>query len=76
MGVDQYKQVATQGPPPGDVTVGMQFDADAPKPGTGGTVTLWASGEKIGEGRMDRTVALCLSFYAGMEICRPRLYGR
>jgi arylsulfatase len=48
----------------------MQFDADAPKPGTGGNVTLWANGTKIGEGRMDRTVALRFSFYAGMDIGR------
>jgi hypothetical protein len=48
----------------------MQFDADAPKPSTGGTVTLWANGEKIGEGRMDRTVSLRFSFYAGMDIGR------
>jgi arylsulfatase len=70
MGVDQYKQVATQPLPAGDVTVRMQFDADAPKPGTGGNVTLWANGTKIGEGRMDRTVALRFSFYAGMDIGR------
>ena len=70
MGVDQYKQVATQPLPAGDVTVRMQFDADQPKPGTGGAVTLWANGEKIGEGRMDRTVALRFSFYAGMDIGR------
>ena len=70
MGVDQYKQVATQPLPAGDVTVRMQFDADQPKPGTGGAVTLWANGEKIGEGRIDRTVALRFSFYAGMDIGR------
>ena len=70
MGVDRYKQVATHPLPTGDVTVRMQFDADAPKPGTGGSVTLWANGHKIGEGRMDRTVALRFSFYAGMDIGR------
>ena len=48
----------------------MQLDADAPKPGTGGTVTLWAGERKIGEGRMDRTVSLRFSFYAGMDIGR------
>jgi len=70
MAVDQYKQVATEPLPTGDVTVRMQFDADAPKPGTGGTVTLWAGERKIGEGRMDRTVSLRFSFYAGMDIGR------
>jgi arylsulfatase len=70
MGVDQYQQVATQPLPAGDVTVRMQFDADEPKPGTGGNVTLWANDAKIGEGRMDRTVALRFSFYADMDIGR------
>ncbi len=70
MAVDQYKQVATEPLPVGDVTVRMQFDADAPKPGTGGHVTLWANQKKIGEGRMDRTVALRFSFYAGLDVGR------
>ena len=70
MAVDQYEQAATQPLPAGEVTVRMQFDADAPRPGTGGNVTLWANGAKIGEGRMDRTVSLRFSFYAGMDIGR------
>jgi hypothetical protein len=48
----------------------MQFDADAPTPGTGGRVSLWANGAQVGEGRMDHTVAMRFSFYAGMDIGR------
>ena len=48
----------------------MQFDADAPKPGTGGTVTLWANDRKIGEGRIDKTVPVRFSGYSGMDIGR------
>jgi len=70
MAVDQYKQAATEPLPAGQVTVRMQFDADEPKPGTGGNVTLWANGKKIGEGRIDRTVSFRFSFYAGMDIGR------
>jgi arylsulfatase len=70
MAVNQYKQVATEPLPTGEVTVRMQFDADTAEPGTGGTVTLWANDEKIGEGRMDHTVALRFTFYAGMDIGR------
>jgi sulfatase-like protein len=70
MGVNQYKQVSKEPLPTGEVTVRMQFDADEPKPGTGGNVTLWADGKKIGEGRMDHTVGLRFSFYAGMDIGR------
>ena len=70
MGVDQYKQVATEPLPPGDITIRMQFDADAPKPGTGGNVSLWANDKKIGEGRIERTVSIWFSVYAGMDIGR------
>jgi hypothetical protein len=54
MAVNQYKHVATEPLPTGEVTVRMQFDADKPEPGTGGNVALWANDEKIGEGRMDQ----------------------
>lgn len=42
----------------------MLFDADKPQPGTGGTVTLWANGEVIGEGKMAHTVPVAFSSYA------------
>ena len=70
MGVETYRQESTEPLPSGDVTVRMQFDADEPKPGTGGTVTLWANDRKIGEGRIDKTVPVRFSGYAGMDIGR------
>ena len=70
MGVQIYRQESAEPLPSGDVTVRMQFDADAPKPGTGGTVTLWADGRNIGEGRLDRTVPVRFSGYSGMDIGR------
>jgi arylsulfatase A-like enzyme/uncharacterized membrane protein len=70
LGVDYYRQVATQKLPTGDVTVRMQFDADETRPGTGGTVGLFANGTKIGEGRMDRTVPIAFSSYSGMDVGR------
>ena len=70
MAVHQYKQVSTEPLPTGEVTIRMQFDADEPRPGTGGTVSLWANGNQIGEGRMERTVSLRFSFYAGMDVGR------
>jgi arylsulfatase len=48
----------------------MLFEADENKAGTGGTVTLWADDEQIGEGRMPRTVPVAFSTYAGMDIGR------
>jgi arylsulfatase len=70
MGVDQFRQVSTEPLPTGDVTVRMRFEADEPKPGTGGDVTLWANDKQIGEGRMDNSVAIRFSFYAGMDVGR------
>ena len=70
MGVEQYKQVSTEPLPIGDVTVRMQFDADRQEPSTGGSVSLYANNEKIGEGRIERTVAVRFSGYSGMDIGR------
>jgi arylsulfatase A-like enzyme/uncharacterized membrane protein len=70
LGVETYKQVATEKLPAGEVTVKMLFAADEAKPGTGGTVTLWANGKLIGEGKMPHTVPVGFSTYAGMDIGR------
>jgi len=70
LGVETYKQAATEPLPIGDVTVKMLFEADETKPGTGGTVTLWANDGQIGEGRLDKTVPVAFSSYAGMDIGR------
>src|SRR5262249_46247774 len=54
-GAETKKQVAPEPVPTGAVSVKMLFDADEPKPGAGGNVTLWANGRQIGEGRLDKT---------------------
>ena len=70
LGVETYKQTASEPLPHGDVTVKMLFEADEPKPGSGGTVTLWANDKQIGEGRLDHTVPLAFTSYAGMDVGR------
>jgi arylsulfatase A-like enzyme/uncharacterized membrane protein len=70
LGVDSYRQTSTEKIPSGDVTVKMVFDADRHQPGSGGTVTLWADGTQIGSGRIDHTVPIAFSSYAGMDIGR------
>ena len=70
LGVETYKQTSTEPIPTGDVTVKMLFEADEPKPGTGGTVTLWAGDKQIGEGRLDKTISLIFTTYAGMDMGR------
>ena len=68
LGVLEYTQ-ESEGPlPTGDVTVEMVFAADAPKPATGGEVTLLVNGERVGGGRMENTVPSRFSGYAGMDI--------
>ena len=70
MGVEQYQQVSTEPIPTGDVTVRMQFDADRQERSAGGTVSLYADDQQIGEGRLEKTVFLRFSAYAGMDVGR------
>ena len=70
MAVFVYTQIAEEDLPVGDVTVRMEFLADAAKPATGGDVTLYANDQQVGKGRMDFTVPIRFSGYAGMDIGR------
>ena len=70
LGVESYRQTSTEPIPTGDVTVKMLFEADEPKPGTGGNVTLWADDKQIGEGRVEKTAPMMLTSYAGMDVSR------
>ncbi len=70
LGVETYKQVSTEPIPAGDITVKMLFEADETKPGAGGAVTLWANDKQIGEGRLDHTVPVAFTSYAGMDMSR------
>ena len=70
MGVLMYRQESDTALPTGEVSVRLEFHADAAKPATGGDVRLFADGKEIGKGRMDHTVPLRFSGYAGMDIGR------
>ena len=70
LGVETYKQTSAEPIPAGDVTVKMLFEIDEAKPGSGGDVTLWAGDRKIGEGRIDKTIPILPSSYAGMDVGR------
>jgi arylsulfatase A-like enzyme len=70
MGVFAYTQQATEPLPTGDVRVRMEFAADAPKPATGGNVSLFVNNKKVGGGQMDHTMPFRFSGYAGMDIGR------
>jgi arylsulfatase len=70
LGIESYRQTSTKPLPTGDVSVKMLFEADEPKPGSGGNVTLWANDEQIGEGRIEKTAPMMLTSYAGMDVSR------
>jgi arylsulfatase len=70
LGIDTYKQISTEPLPTGEVNVKMLFEADEPKPGTSGKVTLWANDKQIGEGDMPHTVSVLYTTYAGMDMGR------
>ena len=70
MGVERYEQVSNGPIPTGKVLVRMLFDADRQERSAGGTVSLYANDEKIGEGRIEKTVGVRFSAYAGLDIGR------
>jgi arylsulfatase len=70
LGVQEFRQ-ESEGPlPAGSVTVRMEFAADAPKPATGGEVTLYVDDKPVGGGRMEHTVPARFSGYACLDIGR------
>jgi arylsulfatase len=70
LGVETYKQASATKLPTGEVSVRMLFEASEAKPGTGGTVTLYANDEQIGEGKIPQTVPIAFTSYSGMDIGR------
>jgi arylsulfatase A-like enzyme len=70
VGVQEFRQESETPLPTGEVTVRMEFAADAPKPATGGEVTLYVNDEPVGGGRIEHTNPVRFSAYAGMDIGR------
>ncbi len=71
MGVFIFRQQATEPLPAGEVNVRMEFVADAPKPATGGQVTLFVN-DKAGRWVAGWITPCPMRFsgYAGMDIGR------
>ncbi|HET9647742.1 MAG TPA: arylsulfatase [Microlunatus sp.] len=70
MGVETYRQESDRTVPSGDVRLRIDIDADAPVMGPPATVTLSFDDEVVGTGRLERTVPIMFSGYAGMDIGR------
>ena len=54
---DRYTVRSTTDVPTGKVTLRMEFAYDGGGPGKGGTATLYVDDKKVGEGRVDKTIA-------------------
>jgi len=70
VGVQEFRQESRTPLPTGSVNVRMEFAADAPKPATGGEVTLYVNDKPVGGGRIEHTVPARFSAYAGLDIGR------
>lgn len=68
--MQEFKQESETALPTGSVDVRMEFAADAPKPATGGEVTLYVNDEPVGRGRIEHTTPVRFTAYAGMDIGR------
>jgi arylsulfatase len=71
LGIDVTTLAAERPVAAGKRTVRYEFAADAPgKPATGGRSRLLVDGEVVAEGRLERTVPMRFTTYAGMDIGR------
>jgi arylsulfatase len=70
MGVETYRHESDSTLPAGRVRLRLDFEPDAPVMAPSGTVTLSANDQRIGEGRMEHTVPILFTAYAGLDIGR------
>ena len=61
-GSARYTVTAAEPLPPGKSTIRFDFAYDGGKPGDGGTAAIFVNDQKVGEGRIDRTVMTGYSF--------------
>jgi len=66
--ISRYRIVSTENVPTGKVTLTFDFKYDGPGMGKDGTITLFANGKKIGEGRVEKTTPFKYSLYEGQDI--------
>ena len=67
MGVQTYQHESDKPLPTGRLRLRLDFEADAPVMAPAGTVSLFANDEPIGSGRMDHTVPILFTAYAGLD---------
>jgi arylsulfatase A-like enzyme len=68
LGILHFEVTATSALPTGAHQVRMEFAYDGGGIGKGGTVTLYVDGQRVGEGRVERTHALLFSMDETLEV--------
>ena len=68
LGINWYFVRAADPLPAGKVTVEYKFTYDGGDPGSGGTGTLYVSGKKVGEGRIEKTVPYQISVEETLDV--------
>jgi arylsulfatase len=66
--IDRYRVVSTEPVPIGKVTLAMDSKYDGGGMGKGGTISLFANGRKIGEGRVQQTTPFKYALSEGQNI--------
>ena len=61
VGKERYVITAPQRVPPGRATIRYEFVYDGGDPGSGGTGTIFVNGQKVAEGRIDKTTPFLFS---------------
>jgi arylsulfatase A-like enzyme len=68
IGMERYRIVSPESVPIGKVTLTFDFEYDGGGMGKGGTITLLVNGNKVGEGRVEKTTGIKYSLYEGQDI--------
>jgi arylsulfatase len=61
VGKERYTISASQRVSPGKATIRYEFAYEGGDPGSGGTGTIFVNGEKVAEGRIDKTTPFVFS---------------
>ena len=70
LGIETYRQRSERPIPAGRHVLRLDFDADSETMGPAGRVALLVDDEIVGTGRLEHTVPIMFSFYAGLDIGR------
>jgi arylsulfatase len=70
LGLEQFRIAAQEAVPAGAATIRFEFTFDGGRPGAGGTGTILVNGQKVAEGRIERTQGYVFSADEGADVGR------